>query len=60
MGDMGMILRTSNAGSNWIFQVIGTDYWLNDVYFIDVNNGTAVSGLGISKILMVDDLDIAN
>ena len=52
MGGAGTILRTTNSGINWISQTSGTTDWLPDVFFTDVNNGTAVGGYyGVSTIL---------
>ena len=46
VGGNGIILTTTNGGTNWISQSSGTSNWLDDVSFIDVNNGIAVGDGG--------------
>ncbi len=41
---VGIILRTTDGGNNWTKQTNGANCMLNDVHFIDVNNGTIVGG----------------
>ena len=40
--------RTTDGGSTWTFQPIGTEIWLTGVSFTDANNGTIIGG---NKIL---------
>jgi len=42
----GTILKTTNGGTDWIFQSSGTANWLNSIYFTDLNSGWAVGELG--------------
>ena len=42
-GDSGLILHTSNGGSDWIQQVSGVDFGIKDVFFTDSNIGWAVA-----------------
>ena len=46
VGDLGAIIRTTDGGTNWISQSIGTYNRLLSVYFVDANNGTAVGTSG--------------
>ena len=46
VGSDGLILRTTDGGTNWIPQTSGTTNFLNDVSFTDANNGTAVGDNG--------------
>ena len=39
VGDAGIILKTSDAGTTWIIQPSGTNTMLHSVFFIDVNTG---------------------
>ena len=41
---LGIILRTTDGGENWIMQSNELDCMLNGVFFTDDNNGTAVGG----------------
>jgi photosystem II stability/assembly factor-like uncharacterized protein len=41
---IGIILRTTDGGENWIMQSNDVDCKLNGVFFTDDNNGTAVGG----------------
>lgn len=45
VAQVGTVFRTTNSGSDWIFQDIGGDN-LMDVSFIDVNNGWVVGTYG--------------
>lgn len=49
VGDVGTILRTTNAGATWVSQISGIGYSLSAVSFSDSSNGTVVGYLG--KIL---------
>ncbi len=49
MGSDGTIIKTVNAGNNWITQSSGTYFWLFSVFFTDTNTGYAVGEFG--KIL---------
>ena len=40
----GLIIKTTNAGMNWIQQYSGCNYFLTSVYFINSNTGFVVSG----------------
>ena len=40
--NLGLILRTTNSGTNWTIQTSGTTNWLSGVSLTDANNGTAV------------------
>ena len=46
VGGAGTILKTTNAGNNWVPQSSGTTEGLNSVYFTDSNTGWAVGGNG--------------
>ena len=46
VGDWGIILRTTNGGTNWTSQISGTTNHLNGVTFTDVNNGTVIGENG--------------
>jgi photosystem II stability/assembly factor-like uncharacterized protein len=46
VGALGTILRTTNGGSDWVFQASGIKTELFGVSFPDANNGTAVGNLG--------------
>ena len=41
-----LLLRTSNGGETWIAQTSGLYNFLNDVFFIDINNGIIVCSGG--------------
>jgi photosystem II stability/assembly factor-like uncharacterized protein len=41
---VGVILRTTNGGDNWIMQSSGVACMLNGVFFTDKNNGTVIGG----------------
>ncbi|MBK6877090.1 MAG: hypothetical protein IPG99_11755 [Ignavibacteria bacterium] len=45
VGSSTTILKTTNGGTNWINQTIGTSDLLNSVYFADQNTGWAVGHL---------------
>ena len=47
IGDAGLILKTINAGDNWLQQQSGTNLKLNKVYFEDPDFGLAVGENGI-------------
>jgi photosystem II stability/assembly factor-like uncharacterized protein len=47
VGDAGVILKTFNAGDNWLQQQSGTNLKLNKVHFIDLDYGIAVGENGI-------------
>jgi photosystem II stability/assembly factor-like uncharacterized protein len=47
VGINGTILRTTNAGLNWIPVSVGTMQTFNSVYFIDVNTGFIAGNNGI-------------
>jgi len=47
VGDAGVILKTLNAGDNWLQQQSGTILRLNKVHFLDLDYGIAVGGNGI-------------
>ena len=42
-----VILRTTNGGETWISQTSELSNYLNDVFFIDINNGIVVCSGGI-------------
>jgi photosystem II stability/assembly factor-like uncharacterized protein len=44
VGNMGIILNTTNGGENWTFQTRGTVEDLSSVHFTDNNTGWAVGG----------------
>jgi photosystem II stability/assembly factor-like uncharacterized protein len=46
VGDGGMIMKTTNEGTNWTVQTSGTTNYLTSVYFTDSKTGYAV-GWGI-------------
>ncbi|MBI5463408.1 MAG: T9SS type A sorting domain-containing protein, partial [Ignavibacteriales bacterium] len=46
VGSDGIILRTTDGGTNWTKQTSGTTNHLNGVSFTDVNTGTAVGSAG--------------
>ena len=46
VGDSGIILRTTNGGTNWTSQSSGTTNHLYGVSFTDANNGTVVGANG--------------
>jgi photosystem II stability/assembly factor-like uncharacterized protein len=46
VGNSGTIIRTTNGGSNWNTQPIGTINVLYNVKFTDANNGTVVGDFG--------------
>ncbi|MEP0862649.1 MAG: T9SS type A sorting domain-containing protein [Ignavibacterium sp.] len=41
-GDSGYILYTSDMGKNWSIQNFRPDFKINDIFFLDVNNGWAI------------------
>jgi len=47
VGDQGTILKTNNAGMNWLPQQSGTNLRLNKVYFNDLDFGFAVGENGM-------------
>jgi photosystem II stability/assembly factor-like uncharacterized protein len=47
VGDAGVILKTLNAGGNWLQQQSGTTLRLNKVHFLDFDYGFAVGENGI-------------
>jgi len=47
VGDSGVILKTYDAGTNWLEQQSGTSIKLNKVYFIDLDFGFIVGDSGI-------------
>ena len=47
VGDSGVILKTYDAGTNWLEQQSGTSLKLNKVYFIDLDFGFIVGDSGI-------------
>lgn len=49
----GVILKTTDGGANWFSQTSGTYYRLNDIFYLDDNNGWIV-GVG-SLILRTSD-----
>jgi photosystem II stability/assembly factor-like uncharacterized protein len=49
VGNYGIILKTTNGGTDWISQNSGTSDWLQSVYFSDSNIGYAVGGSTILK-----------
>ncbi|MDP2363076.1 MAG: YCF48-related protein, partial [Ignavibacteria bacterium] len=46
VGDLGVLLHTSNGGANWIQQSTNTTNTLLSISFVDGNNGWAVGDLG--------------
>ena len=46
VGNLGTILKTTNAGISWTAQSSGTNNSLRSVYFTDVNTGYVVDNLG--------------
>jgi len=42
VGQYGTILHTTDGGTNWIVQNSGTTLWLEDLTFLDENNGWVV------------------
>ena len=46
VGDLGVLLHTSNGGINWIQQTTNTINTLLSICFVDGNNGWAVGDLG--------------
>jgi len=46
VGDAGTIIRTTNGGDNWEFQISGTTDNLRAVSFIDSKTGATVGTLG--------------
>ena len=46
VGDLGVIVRTTNGGSNWEFKPSGTANNLTGVFFTDANTGTVVGSGG--------------
>jgi photosystem II stability/assembly factor-like uncharacterized protein len=46
VGDVGTILKTTNAGTNWTYQTSGTTKTLYGVKFLDANNGIVVGDSG--------------
>jgi photosystem II stability/assembly factor-like uncharacterized protein len=44
VGDSGTILRTTDAGNNWEIQPNETTLPLNDIFFLDENNGWIAGG----------------
>ena len=42
-GDSGIIIHTSDGGSNWIIQNNPVNYYINDIFFINKRLGWAVS-----------------
>jgi photosystem II stability/assembly factor-like uncharacterized protein len=46
VGDVGVILRTTNGGSSWVSQNSGTATVLLGVWVTDANTGTAVGDFG--------------
>ncbi len=47
VGDLGVLLHTSNGGANWIQQTTNTTNTLLSISFVDGSNGWAVGDLGI-------------
>ena len=54
-GQVGTIIHTNNGGKNWIVQNSGTKNWIYSIYFLDSNNGWAVTGSGGGGILNTSD-----
>jgi hypothetical protein len=46
VGALGIILKTTDGGQNWMRQPSGTNRDLYSVSFTDVNTGTTVGGYG--------------
>ncbi len=46
VGDLGVLLYSSNGGSSWIQQTTNTNYTLFSISFITANTGWAVGDLG--------------
>lgn len=44
--DSGVILRTTNGGTNWYLDTVATSAHLRTVDFVDINNGWAVGSSG--------------
>jgi photosystem II stability/assembly factor-like uncharacterized protein len=44
LDDAELILHTTNGGATWTTQTTETTYPMNDVFFLDANNGWAVGG----------------
>jgi len=51
-GSDGMIIRTTNAGTNWEFQNSGTSYALRSIKFININTGYIVGGSYTNYIIL--------
>jgi len=47
VGSDGFIIKTTNAGVDWIEQISGTTTYLKSVEFVDENNGWAVGESGL-------------
>lgn len=42
-GDSGVIIHTSNGGSNWVIQNSTVNYYINDIYFINKRLGWGIA-----------------
>src|SRR5881394_209948 len=43
-GDNGFIAYTEDAGASWVERPLGTDHSINDIYFVNKDNGFALAG----------------
>jgi len=55
VGDSGKIIKTTNAGVNWIQLSSGTANTLTSLFFVDVNTGYAVGCMGLLLKLLIQD-----
>src|SRR5690349_9326587 len=50
-GNYGTIMKSTNAGANWVSQVSGTTENLEAVFFVNANTGFIAGGAGNSLVL---------
>ncbi|TAL66893.1 MAG: T9SS type A sorting domain-containing protein [Bacteroidetes bacterium] len=54
VGDDGTVCKTTDGGESWKYLNIGDDikYWMNSVYFLNINEGFVVCDNGVDGFLL--------